>query len=208
MVIIEAIKLLSLILVLSVSIANSNAQTSDDMRKAFKDSYEFEAKQDFYNSIDALKKLNNNDYETNLRLGWLHYLNQQYKESMGYYQSCIDSKPGSIEAKLGYTYPAAALNDWDNVAKQYNDILSIDPNNTQASYKLGMIYYYKPDYQTALKYFVKVSELYPFDFGSILMIGWSNLKLGNVSAAKTYFNKSLLIKPDDPSALEGLGLLR
>jgi len=208
MVIIESIKLFSLILIMFVSVMSSPAQSVDDMRKAFKDSYDFETKKDFYNAIDALKKLNSNEYEVNLRLGWLHYLNQQYEESMGFYQTCIDSKPNSIEAKFGYTYPAAALNEWENVAKQYNDILNIDPQNTVASYKLGMIYYYKPDYQTALKYFEKVSTLYPFDYSAAVMAGWSNLKLGNVSEAKNYFNKSLMIKPDDPSALEGLGLLR
>lgn len=208
MVIIESLKLFSFIIIMFVSVISTQGQSVDDMRKSFKDSYDFEARKDFYNAIDVLKKLNSTEYEVNLRLGWLHYLNQQYKESEGYYQLCIDSKPNSLEAKFGYTYPAAALNEWDNVAKQYNDILSLDPNNTQAGYKLGMIYYYKPDYQTALKYFEKVTVAYPFDYGSVLMTAWSNLKLGNTSDAKNGFYKSLLIKPDDPSALEGLGLLR
>jgi tetratricopeptide (TPR) repeat protein len=209
MVILNFIKQTSFVIIILFAFSFCNAQSNDDMRKAFKDSYGYEAKADYYNAIDALKKVySSNNYEVNLRLGWLYYLNQQYKESMDYYQTSINLAPNSIEAKFGYVYPATAMKEWLKVGEQYIAILNIDPQNSSANYQLGILYYYKPDYQTALGYFEKVVSMYPFDYSSVLMLGWTNFKLGKSSEAKTYFNKALLIKPDDPSALEGLGYIK
>ena len=187
----------------------AGAQSSDDLQKAFVQSYGYEAKSDYFNAIDVLKKVyNRSNYETNLRLGWLSYLNQQYSESINYYQICIELAPSSIEAKFGYALPAAALKDWESVAKKYTEILSLDPNNTIANYRMGMIYYYKPDYAAAKGYFEKVTALYPFDSSSVLMVGWCNYQLGKTADAKTYFLKTLLIVPDNASALEGLSMIK
>lgn len=187
----------------------SLAQSKDDMLKAYIESYGYESKTDYYNAIEVLKKVyDRSSYETNIRLGWLNYLNQQYSESINYYQLCIDLMPNSIEARLGYVLPAAAMKDWQTVAKKYNEILAIDPLNTTANYRLGLIYYYKPDYSTAKQYFEKVVALYPFDSSSVLMMGWTNYQLGKTSEAKSYFQRALLIRPDDASAIEGLGLIK
>lgn len=187
----------------------SLAQSKDDMLKAYTESYAYESKTDYYNAIESLKKVyDRSSYETNLRLGWLNYLNQQYSESITYYQLSIDLAPSSIEARLGYVLPAAALKNWESVAKKYNEILSIDPMNSTANYRLGLIYYYKPDYATAKTYFEKVVSMYPFDSSSVLMLSWSYYQLGNTSEAKSYFQKVLLIVPDNASAIEGLRLVK
>jgi len=80
--------------------------------------------------------------------------------------------------------------------------------NTTANYRLGLIAYGRQDYETALKYFSKVLNLYPFDYDTALMTGWSLLKTGKLREAKIMFQKTLLIKPNDSSALEGLAMIR
>jgi Flp pilus assembly protein TadD len=70
-----------------------------------------------------------------------------------------------------------------------------------------MMYYYRADYNGALKYIEKTANMYPFDYYSVLMLAWTNLKLGRSREAEVLFNKVLLISPDDKSAEEGLGLL-
>jgi tetratricopeptide (TPR) repeat protein len=87
-------------------------------------------------------------------------------------------------------------------------ILSIDPYNSSVNYKLGLIYYYKPDYATAYKYFEKVVNMYPFDYYSSLMFAWTSYQLGKTREAEVLFNKVLLISPDDKSAFEGLSILK
>ena len=116
--------------------------------------------------------------------------------------------PYALESKFGLVLPAAAIEDWTTVTEQYNDILAIDPQNTLANYRLGMIYYYKPDYELALKHFEKVGNLYPFDYDTIIMIAWSSWRLGKMREAKVLFEHALMIRPDDISALEGLSLIK
>ncbi len=190
------------------AMGDTDAGPNSDLQKAFKESYEYEGKGQYTDAINVLKNVyNENLYEINLRLGWLYYLNKQYDESVLYYQKAINLLPYSIEAKFGIVNPLAAQEKWDKVAEQYVAILSTDPQNTIANYRLGLNYYYKADYTNAYKQFEKVVNLYPFDYSSVLMYAWSNYMLGKKKEAELLFNKVLLLSPDDKSALEGLGLL-
>jgi tetratricopeptide (TPR) repeat protein len=198
-----------LVIVSQIYAQKSSSFSNDDLLNAFKLSYKYEASGQYKDAIEAIKAVYSaSNYEVNLRLGWLNYLNLQHKDAMQYYQTAMKIMPYSIEARLGYVYPAAALEDWTKVTDMYNEILNIDPNNTSVLYKLGTIYYYKPDYQKAYNCFEKIVNLYPFDYSSMLMFGWANYQLGRGSDAEALFNKVLLLSPDDASALEGLGLLR
>ena len=180
-----------------------------DVIEAFKQSHEYEKKGQLGKAIESLMEVyDGNSYEINVRLGWLNYFNKNYSESMVYYKKAINIMPYALESKFGLVLPAAAIEDWTTVTEQYNDILAIDPQNTLANYRLGMIYYYKPDYELALKHFEKVGNLYPFDYDTIIMIAWSSWRLGKMREAKVLFEHALMIRPDDISALEGLSLIK
>ena len=116
--------------------------------------------------------------------------------------------PMSIEARLGFVLPAAALGNWNQVVTRYNEVLKIDPNHYTVNYRMGLIYYGRLDYQTAYKYFEKIANLYPFDYDALLMFGWTNFKLGKLREAKVLFGKALLNKPGDASAREGYDLIK
>jgi tetratricopeptide (TPR) repeat protein len=182
---------------------------SSDLQLAFKKSYANETKGDFTAAIKDLKAVyGEGTYELNLRLGWLHYSVALHTESMAYYKKAIDLMPASIEAKFGYVYPAAAVGNWDQAMTQYENILRIDPKNSQAHYRLGLIYYERAELDKALQHFQVGSNLYPFDYDFTLMMAWTSLKMGKMREAKVLFNKVLLISPDDASAMEGLSLIK
>ena len=179
------------------------------MQDAFKSSFSWEFKGNYADAIAALKNVYSEDsYEVNVRLGWLNYLSGSFTEAAAYYRKAIELKPYAIEPKLGLVLPASALGNWDQVTAQYEEILRIDPQNTVASYRMGMIYYGRQEYAKAEKYFEKVINLYPFDYDSNIMFAWTNLKLGKFREAQVLFNKVLILRPDDQSALEGLGLIK
>lgn len=187
----------------------ASGQDMNALSKAFDSSYTYE-KAGYYNQ--AIAKIKNlydpASYEINLRLGWLYYEAGSYKESAEYYQRAILLQPYAIEPRLGIVYPYSATGNWNLVLESYNKILEVDPMNTYVNYKVGMIYYYREQYETALKYFEKVANLYPFDYDSTLMYAWTSYKLGKLREAKILFQKVLLIRPGDASALEGLGLIQ
>lgn len=198
---------ISLILFFSLSLfGQTNYATLQD---AFAVSQAYESRGNFADAIATMKKVYQEDsYEINLRLGWVHYLNGLFTESAAYYQKAIKLKPYAIEPKLGYVYPASALGNWDQVVGQYNDILVIDPQNTTANYRMGSIFYGRKDYAKAEKHLEKVINLYPFDYDSMLLYAWTNFKLGKLREAQVLFNKVLLNKPKDVSAMEGLSLIK
>jgi tetratricopeptide (TPR) repeat protein len=186
-----------------------NAQDYTRLTAAFSESYVKEKAGKYPESIAALKAYYDaGSYEINLRLGWLTYLQGQFTESLGYYTKATDLMPYAIEPRLGLVLPASSLGNWELVITQYNKILAIDPNNTVTLYRLGLISYDKKDYKQAYQYFEKVVNLYPFDYQSVLMLGWTNYRLGKMREAKILFNKALLYSPDDASAKEGLSLVK
>jgi tetratricopeptide (TPR) repeat protein len=196
----------------AVIILLSSLCFSQDYKKiqdAFSGSYKLETSGSYTKAIDMLKTVyDEKSYEINLRLGWLNYMAGLFTESISYYQKAISLMPYSIEAKLGIVNPAAAAGNWEQVKTEYNEILKIDPQNTTANYRLGVIYYGKQDYNTAYKYFEKVVNLYPFGYDALIMFAWCNYKLGKLREAKVLFNKVLMYSPTDSSALEGLGLIK
>jgi tetratricopeptide (TPR) repeat protein len=202
-------KRLTLISILTFIGFHLFAQDYQKLSSAFSESYTKEKSGKYAESVAALKSVYDiNSYEINLRLGWLTYLQGQFSESLSYYNKAIDLMPYAIEPRLGVVLPASSLGNWDMVIGQYTKILSIDPNNTVTLYRLGLIQYDKKNYKEASQFFEKVVNLYPFDYQSILMLGWTNLKLGKTREAKILFNKALLYSPDDPSAKEGLSLIK
>jgi tetratricopeptide (TPR) repeat protein len=186
-----------------------NAQNvQKDLEDAFTNSYAEEKKGDFSAAMDELKKVyDETSYELNLRLGWLNYNAGLFDESIIFYSKAKTLKPYSEEAKFGMILPKAALGKWDEVIGIYNTILEINPNNTVALYRLGLVYYGRKDYTSAYPLFKKVVDLYPFGYDGLLMLGWTSYFMGNNNQAKVLFNKVKLYNPNDDSANEGLELI-
>ena len=186
-----------------------NAQDYTRLTAAFSESYIKEKAGKYQEAVTILKSFYDaGSYEINLRLGWLSYLQGQFSESLGYYNKATELMPYAIEPRLGLVLPASSMGNWELVIFQYNKILAIDPNNTVTLYRLGLIFYDKKDYKQAYQYFEKVVNLYPFDYQSVLMLGWTNYRLGKTREAKVLFNKALLYYPEDASAKEGLALIK
>jgi tetratricopeptide (TPR) repeat protein len=187
----------------------SEAQDFVKKKDAFQKSYIQEATGEYLGAINSLKEVyDEKSYEINLRLGWLTYQSGSFTESRAYYNKAVDLMPYSIESRLGFVYPLAALGSWTEVIAQYEKILEISPNYSIVLHRLGLIYYGKGDYETARKYFEKVVNLFPFDYDALTMLGWSYFRLNNIREAKVLFQKALLNTPNGTSALEGLDLLK
>jgi len=179
------------------------------LTREFDSSYTYEDSGLYTKAIETINRhYDPSSYEINVRLGWLNYLAGMHTASMEYYHKAILLKPYAIEPRLGYVNPASTVGNWNQVLEQYIKILEVDPMNTYVNYKVGLIYYYREQYDTALPYFEKVANLYPFDYDSTIMYAWTSYKLGKLREAKVLFQQALLIRPGDASATEGLGLIQ
>ncbi|MDF2157714.1 tetratricopeptide repeat protein [Algoriphagus sp. CAU 1675] len=186
---------------------NSSAQ--DNVIAAFKQSYDLEKTGDFKTAAEKLKAVYQEDgYEINLRLGWLHYLSGQLPESVDYYQKAVNLKPYAIEPKLGLAFPLSMQGNWNQIIGLYEEILKTDPQNSLINYRLGLIYYNRENYNKADPYLEKVVNLYPFDYDGLILLAWNKLNLQKTREAKVLFQKVLMNNPGDTSALEGLELIK
>ncbi len=185
----------------------SGVQSQDivSLQEIFRASYAAEADSNFDKSINALKvQYDESSYLMNVRLGWLYYLNGEYYESIDYYRKAISVMPYAVEAKLGIALPMSMLGNWEDIIGIYEEILTIDPQNAITNYRLGLIYYIRQNYEKALPYVQRVANMYPYDYYSVVLLGWINLQIGKTREARVLFEKALQIIPGDPSAQEGL----
>jgi tetratricopeptide (TPR) repeat protein len=189
--------------------ATGFAQDAKSLQEAFQKSVAYENKHDYSSAIETLKPFaSSTSYEVNVRLGWLYYSDGKFTTSVLHYTRAIALKPAATEPLWGIAYPLAELKKWTELERTYKKIISLDPKNTIAHYRLGLGAYYRKDYSTAKRYFDIVLNLYPLDYSSLLMSGWTNYFMGNKTVARTMFNKVLMVTPDDKSAAEGLSLLK
>lgn len=200
---------MSLILILSaLAVSNLNGQSDSRNQAAFADSYKSEVAGNYTQSVSEVKSVYQADnYSVNARLGWLLFLSKQYTESVDYYEKAIKLKPFAIEARFGMIKALDALKSWDKIKEQYEAILKIDDLNTTSLYWLGVLLYNRKDYDNAAKNFEKIVNLYPMDYGSVIMLAWTRLYQGKKADAKVLFNQALLLSPNDSSATKGLNQL-
>lgn len=201
-------KFLVLIVLFTLS-AFTFSQKTSTLEAAYSKSYEAEQTKNYTTAIANLKSIYTSDsYLANIRLGWLYYLAKDYSQSIKFYKIAISLKPYAIEAKFGSVKPLSATENWDQVKEQYIQILKIDPQNTVANYWLSLIYYNRKDYLNAAKLLEKVVNLYPLDYDSVILLGWTYLNLNKTTEAKVLFNQALIIRPKDSSALTGLSKIK
>lgn len=204
----EILKKLTITFLLFIGITFTVEAQEDKILKAFSESYIYEKTGNYSMGAEALKKVYDaNSYAVNLRLGWLTYQAGQYTASMSYYNTCIALMPLSIEALLGFTYPASAAGNWDIVVAKYQEILKIDANNYTANLNLGQIYFFRKDYKKAANYFDLLLNHYPFTYDVVIKTAWNNYYLGKTREAKVLFQKANYLNPNDASATDGLKLL-
>lgn len=200
----------SFILIFSLIFSVMSVQSQDfkKMIDAFDKSYQKEASGEYTSAAEALKTVyDEKSYEINLRLGWLLYNAGRYTESVEFYSRAASLMPYAIEPRMGLAYPLSAMENWTDLEKLYLKILEICPNYSVVQYRLGLIYYYREDYDQAERYFEKAVNLYPFDYDILVMMAWTMYRQNNLREAKILFNKALMNNPEGSSALEGLELI-
>lgn len=202
----ETLKKIAFTVILNFSVGIMlNAQTVPQLQAAFADSYKAELSGNYVVSVSEIMSVYQADnYSVNARLGWLLLLAKQYTESISYYEKAVKLKPYAIEVRFGLIKDYNALESWDKVKEQYEEILKIDGQNTTSLYWLGVLLYNRKDFDNAEKNFEKIVNLYPMDYGSVIMLAWTKYYLGKNAEAKILFNQALLLSPNDPSAISGL----
>jgi tetratricopeptide (TPR) repeat protein len=179
-----------------VTFLSTNPVNAQKNIGAFTKSYEYEYAANYKKASETLVNVyDENSYELNLRLGWLQYQAADYTKSISYYKKAIINKPTSIEARIGLSYPLAALGNDDDIIANYQEVLKIDADHSTANYWLGYIYYMHKDMDLAAKHTKKVLEFYPFDYDSNFLLGKIYIAQGKITEAKEVLGLALYYNP-------------
>lgn len=180
------------------------AKSQQSTEIAFSKSYAFEYETQYNKAIAVLNDVASDNYQINLRLGWLYFLNKDYVKSEAHYKKAIAFEPTSIEARFGYVLPLSAQGNWNIVLNTYLEILKIDPNNSVANYRTASIYFTRKDYVKSISHLSTVTKMYPFDYDSNLLFGKTLLAQGKNAEAKKYFEKAIEYNPQSEEAKSAL----
>lgn len=176
----------------------------EDYVSKFLQSYKKEQSGDIPGAISVMTTVYTDCYEKYIRLGELHYRNNDYVSALRSFQFALEFKPRSVEAYLLVVQAGARIKDWKLVGDSYDKILDIDPDNKTALYYRGLLHYNTKQYQLSKQKLDHLVELYPLDYDGVILLAWCNYHIGFITRAKKLFNLALCINSDSKSAREGL----
>jgi tetratricopeptide (TPR) repeat protein len=144
-----------------------------------------------------LPSINNKDSAelAYLRLGWLNYLQKNYRVSFDYYEKSLDINPNSIDAHLGMTLPLLSQKRYRTAIKHAEKALKLSPNNYNANAKLMHIYTLQGKWKKLQRFAMEVSSYYPSLVEPLVYVARASVYLGEEDIANTYFNKVLRLIP-------------
>ena len=143
-------------------------------------------------------------YLPNLRMGWLHYLKEDYKTAINYYRKAAQLSPGAVSALQGAMNCAKGLGDSARETQMAKSILLLDPMNYQANLRLAALNYANGNYSTAGSYYRKLLALYPEDLQIANGVAWCSLNEGLAQEAAGLFRNILIVHPNYFEAKTGL----
>jgi tetratricopeptide (TPR) repeat protein len=174
-----------------------------EIDNAYKNSYNYEKIGDYKDAIKVLipiYKKYPNGYTLNLRLGYLFYLNKNYKNSIRYYQKASLILPNSFEPKLGLMKVYLTIKNYQNVTNIGYSILKIDLYNYYANLYIIDALIAQKKYDDALSLVNKMLTIYPTDITYLVKLAKIYEFKNPAYAKKIYKDSILILDPNNISA--------
>ncbi len=153
------------------------------------------------------ERLNPDDPIVHNDLGLCYMLKKRMPDAIAHFKKAIELKPGYAPARnnLGTTY--LEMKEWDAAIKVFKeitkDLLYATPHYPLAN--LGLAYYHKGQYRTAMRYYKKALEIQP-DFANALRgVGRTYLATNQGRLALKYLQRAVKVAPKAPEIHYDLG---
>jgi len=176
---------------------------SDEIQKAYLNSYNYEKIGDYKDAIKVLipvYKKYPKGYTLNLRLGYLFYMDKKYTNAITYYQKASLSLPYSFEAKLGIMKVYLTIGEYQKTIEIGYSIIKNDYYNYYANlYTIQALKKLKK-YQDATNLANKMINIYPTDITYLVNLA-KIYEITNPKYAQILYKNSILIlDPNNVSA--------
>jgi tetratricopeptide (TPR) repeat protein len=154
-------------------------------------------------SEDALREAKNvlsyleEHFETLMLLARIFGERGDLQESTAYLERALLLKPDNLELRFLLADSLTMAKEYDRAFEVYKSLMDTKPDDPRVYYGLGMVSYFRNDFEEAIKYFSKETELHS-NPRTILLLGISYGQLSQYLEALFYLEKYLKsIPPED-----------
>ncbi|MFC1628525.1 tetratricopeptide repeat protein, partial [Gemmatimonadota bacterium] len=129
----------------------------------------------------------------------------QAKEALEKAQQLSPESSDTMLAQAFYDY--YFLRDFKRAAREFREILRLEPGNTRAHSGLGYVSRKLGDYQSCIGHLIQVYELAPNQSALLSTIGYTALISRQYQQAETYYERHISLKPETPATYVKSALL-
>jgi len=175
----------------------------NEIKTAYLNSYNYEKIADYKDAIKVLipiVKKYPNGYTLNMRLGYLFYLNKNYKNAINYYKKASLILPNSFEPRLGIMKVYLAIGKNQKVTEIGYSILKRDYFNYYANLYVIKALMNQKKYNDALRLVNKILTIYPTDVTYLVKLAKIYEIKNRAYAKKIYKDSILILDPNNVNA--------
>ncbi|UCC39772.1 MAG: sulfatase-like hydrolase/transferase [Candidatus Aminicenantes bacterium] len=143
---------------------------------------------------EAALNMNPKHLKSLLFLASLYKSLNEIDQSLNYLEKAVNVVPSKLEMRLEYAQKLTFAKKHEKAIKEYEYILNKMPDNPMPYNNLGIIYYYKKDFEKAIRYLSKELELHS-NPSSYFLLGLASGELQRYVEAVKYLEKYLTSAP-------------
>lgn len=130
--------------------------------------------------------------------------NQQYEKQYAVFEMLVTLFPEDINSRLTLINIYSVTNRIEEAIAEYKYILKIDPERYSVYKEIGSLYERLGRFEEAIEYYNLYTEHFPDRPESFRSIGSLHKIMGSFEEARSFFEKALLLEPEDIDGLIGL----
>lgn len=134
-----------------------------------------------------------------------HFAQQgRYEDAEKLLRAVVTDLPRHVSARNTLAYVLMRQQKREEAAGEYQESLSIDPNQSRAEHMLGFIALQKGDFKEAEQHYRKALEITPRFVEAMLQLGFVLAEQGDLETAQQWYDKALQEDATSPRALANI----
>jgi len=187
----------------SASIVPEKTLAQAVITAAYTESYHQESVGKYTEAIRALAEVYQvygKTYTVNFRLGWLFYLNHNYKDALAALDRALMVVPTSVEVMNVVVLVYVAQQDWKKVEEQSIKTLKIDYYNFTANYWYAFALRMQEKFDLSAQVCRKMLTIMPTSIAFLQELGESLFLSGEKKESHSVFESIIVLDPNNETA--------
>ena len=153
-------------------------------------------KQNLQNTLNQILAIDPYNATANNILGNQQALKKKYKLAANYYRKTLVNDPENMDALFGFGQMTYYLGDLKTSHKQFEKLLSIDPNNSLGWAYMGKLAADDENYLQATTYVQKAISIEPDNYEYYIDLGQYSRYRGKYDEAEKAWTRAIELNPD------------